>query len=167
MIDNDCDGLVDCADPECQPCPRASKDPTVIRFGQGRPDMLRGHVVLHMTPVDVGSMPIGLLLSNPRDVIYRDVLPAGSLTGGRVLRYRNPDARSVGGIYSLKIVGPRTPDGTTYGVSFTAYGDLSAATDPAMRLQVYIGNAPDGRPFITTDIPWTPMPSGWRAPKDH
>ena len=168
MIDNDCDGLVDCADPDCQPCPPARKDPTVIKFSRTGLDLLRGHVVLQMTPVDIASMQIGLLLSNPSDVIYRGVVPAGSLTAsGTAFRYSNPDARSAGGIYSLRIVQYR--DGSAYRVNFTAYGDLSAATDPAMRLQAYVGvgDAPAARPFITTDIPWVQTPTGWRAPKDH
>jgi len=164
MIDNDCDGEIDCDDPECQPCPPASKDPTVIQFGRTGLDLFRGHVVVQMTPVDIASMQIGLLLTNPSDVIYRGVVPAGSLTArGTTFRYSNPDARSAGGIYTLKIAQYR--NGSAYRVNFTVYGDLSAATDPAMRLQVYIGDAP--RPFITSDIPWTRTPSGWRAPRDH
>ena len=170
MIDNDCDGLIDCNDPDCPPCPPAKKDPTIIRFGRAGLDLLRGHAVLQMTPVDVASKQIGLLLSNASDVIYRGVVPAGSLTAsGTTFRYSNPDARSAGGIYSLKIA--QYHDGSAYRVNFAAYGDLSAATDPAMRLQVYIGvapeNAPDSLPFITTAIPWTRIPTGWRAPRDH
>ena len=60
---------------------------------------------------------------------------------------------------------------TSYTFSFTAYGDLSAATDPNMRLQFYLGvdanAARDGRIFITLPKPWTRTPTGWRAPKDH
>jgi len=171
MVDNDCDGLIDCADPDCDgvpPCPVARKDPTLIRFGRGGLDLLRGHATLDMTPVDLGAMPVGVLLGNPHDVIYRGVLPAGALTAsptGTIFRFSNPAARSVGGFYALKI--KQRGDGSAYAFSFAAYGDLSAATDPLMRLQIYIGDAPDARPFITTDAPWTRTSSGWRAPKDH
>jgi hypothetical protein len=169
MIDNDCDGLVDCADPDCNgvpPCPVARKDPTLITFGRGGLDSLRGHATLDMTPVDVSSMPVGILLSNPHAVIYQAELPAGALTtAGTIARFTNPNARSAGGIYSLKL--RQRTYGSTYSITFVAYGDLSAATDSQMRLQIYIGHAPDARPFITTDAPWTQTPLGWRAPKDH
>ena len=170
MVDNDCDGLIDCADPDCNgvpPCPVARKDPTLITFGRsGGLDSIRGHATLDTAPVDVASMPVGVLLSNPAGEVYRAVLPPGSFTvspKGTIFRYSNRDARTTGGIYGMKI---KQRDGG-YAFSFAAYGDLSAATDPLMRLQIYIGNDPGARPFITTAAPWTQTPSGWRAPKDH
>ena len=128
--------------------------------------MLRGHATLDMTPVDLGSTPVGILLTNPRAVIYRAELPAGALSGtGSIFRFTNRDARSAGGIYSLKL--RQRSDGSAYAISFAAYGDLSAATDAQMRLQIYVGHVPEGRPFITRDAPWTQTSNGWRAPKDH
>ena len=86
-----------------------------------------------------------------------------------IFRFRNLDARTSGGLYSVKI--KRNKDGVSYSFSFGAYGDLSAATDPDMRLQFYIGTdgnaAQDGRIFITLNTPWKRTPHGWRAPKDH
>ena len=175
MVDNDCDGLIDCADPDCSgifPCPRASKDPTIIRFGRaGSLDLIRGHAKLGTTPVDISAMSVGVLLSNPQGAIYSGSLAAGALTpgpSGTIFRFSNPDARTGGGIYSVKIKQNRS---SSYTFGFVSYGDLSAATDPRMRLQFYIGEdanaARDGRIFITLDQPWTRTPTGWRAPKDH
>jgi hypothetical protein len=180
MMDNDCDLLIDCADPDCSsvfPCPTAKKDPTVIRFGrEGALDLIKGHAKLEMAPVDIKAMAVGVLLSNPNvlpnGTIYAGSLAAGALTpspSGRIFRFRNPDARTGGGIYSLKIKQAR--DGSFYTFGFTSYADLSAATDANMRLQFYIGDdanaARDGRIFITIATPWTQTPTGWRAPKDH
>jgi hypothetical protein len=175
MIDNDCDGLIDCADPDCAgifPCEIDRKDPTIIRFGRaGSLDVIRGHGKLERTPVDLGAMSLGLLLSNANGAIYSASLAAGQLTAspsGTIFRFSNPGARTGGGFYSLKIKQNR---GNSYTVSFTAYGDMSAATDPNIRLQFYLGEDPnaaaDGRIFITLATPWTRTPSGWRAPKDH
>src|SRR5262245_52036317 len=175
-IDNDCDGLVDCADPDCNgifPCPPARKDPTIIVFGHaGSLDLIRGHAKLTMTPVDITTTPVGVLLSNPSGAIYSAELAAGLLTGdpnGAIFRFTNLNAKTAGGLYSVKI--KRNRDGVSYTFSFRAYGDLSAATDAHMRLQFYVGNDPnaaqDGRVVITIDTPWTKTPHGWRAPKDH
>jgi len=171
MIDNDCDGLVDCMDPDCDgvpPCPIAKKDPTLIRFGHGGLDLLVGHATLDMAPVDIAAVPVGVLLSNPQGVIYQGVLAPGALTPsprGTIFRFSNRDARSTGGFANLKIKQHR--DGSGYAFSFASYANLSAATDPMMRLQIYIGNAAAARPFITTGLPWTQTATGWRAPKDH
>jgi hypothetical protein len=174
MVDNDCDGLIDCADPDCTtifPCLRASKDPTIITFSQSGLDLIRGHAKLQMTPVDISAMSVGVLLSNPHGAIYAGSLAAGALTpgpSGTIFRFRNSDARTGGGIYSLKIKQNRN---SSYTFGFASYGDLSAATDANMRLQFYIGDdanaARDGRIFITLDQAWTRTPRGWRAPKDH
>jgi len=170
MVDDDCDGKTDCMDPDCDgvpPCPPAPNDPTLIRFGRSGLDLIKGHASLPMSPVDVTASMVGVLLANQAETIYSASLPAGALTAGpsgTIFRYRNPDARLAGGLYSVKIKQRR--DGSAYTFSFTGYGDLSAATDPNMRLQFYVGESGD-RPFITINKPWTQTPTGWRAPKDH
>ena len=176
MLDDDCDGLPDCADPDCSgifPCPKASKDPTLIKFGRaGGLDLIKGHAKLDMAPADITAMRVGVLLTNPNGAVYSGSLPAGALTAGsngRTFRFQNPDARAGGGIYSVKI--KQSSDRRSYTFSFASYGNLSAATDSHMRLQFYVGEDPaaarDGRIFITIDTPWTQTPRGWRAPKDH
>jgi len=170
MVDDDCDGKPDCMDPDCDgvpPCPPAPNDPTLIRFGRSGLDLIKGHASLPMSPVDVSASTVGVLLANQAGTIYSGSLPAGALTAGpsgTIFRYRNPDARLAGGLYSVKIKQRR--DGSAYTFGFTAYGDLSAATDPNMRLQFYVGES-GNRPFITINKPWTQTPTGWRAPKDH
>jgi parallel beta-helix repeat protein len=172
MIDNDCNGLIDCADPSCSgifPCPPAKKDPTIITFSRTGLDQIRGHAKLETPPVDISTMNVGVLLSGPHGAIYSGSLPAGALTAtGTIFRYRNAAARTAGGIHGLKIKQNR---GGSYTFSFAAYADLSAATDPNLRLQFYLGEDPnaaaDGRVFITLDKPWSQTPRGWRAPKDH
>jgi hypothetical protein len=174
MQDDDCDGLTDCMDPDCTnvtPCRPARKDPTLIKFSRnGGLDLLRGHATLDMAPVDVNTQTVGVLLANQTATLYIDSLPPGSFVpgpSGTIFRFRNPDARYTGGLYSVKIKQRR--DGSAYTFSFSAYADLSAAeagdADPLMQLQFYIGLT--DRPFITIDTPWTRTPSGWRAPKDH
>ena len=170
--DPECDDLTDCMDPDCTnvtPCRPARKDPTLIRFGSGDLDVLKGHATLDMAPVDVNAVSVGVLLANPNETLYSGTLPPGSFTvspTGTMFRYRNLDARYTGGFYSVKIKQRR--DGSAYVFNFTAYTNLEAATDPLMRLQFYIGISQAGeRPFITIDTPWTQTSNGWRAPKDH
>jgi hypothetical protein len=175
-VDDDCDGLLDCADPDCTdifPCPTAHKDPTSIKFGRGgRLDLIRGHAKLEMAATDLTAMPVSILLTNLNGKIYSDGLPAGALTGdtaGKIYGFRDAAARTSGGMYSVKI--KKNNDGISYTFSFASYGDLSAATDEHMRLHFYIGDddnvAADGRNFITINTPWSRTPTGWRAPKDH
>jgi hypothetical protein len=176
MVDNDCDDLIDCHDPDCTdifPCPPAHKDPTSVVFGRGdRIDLLRGHAKLDLVPTDIAALPLHILLTNLSGLIYADGLLAGAVTTdatGKNYRYRNARARESGGMYQLKV--KKNKDGISYTFSFASYGDLSRATDANMRLQFYIGDDPDtaadGRLFITIDKPWTQTPTGWRAPKDH
>jgi len=173
MLDDDCDRLIDCTDPDCvgvSPCPSIKKDPTMILFGvSGGRDMLRSNGKLPMsTSIDFGQQQVGWLLSNGRGEIYRATLEAGDLVplaNGKMFKFVDPSARSSagmrGGITVAKIKLLR--DGSGYSYSMTAYSDLSAATDAAMALQVYVG---ERRPFIMSDV-WTQIPRGWRAPKDH
>lgn len=177
MIDNDCDGLIDCldvtgaGDPDCGPCPTAKKDPTDIRFGSGL-DRLRSKAVLEPpdgASIDLSSVKVGILLTNP-NALYSVEIPGSLLTppDGTVRRYRNLAARTdpQGGLYEMKVKKQRNGNG--YTVSTISYADLSGATHPQMRVQFYLGD----HVFITIDSPWKLIgsptkPVGWRAPKDH
>ena len=117
-----------------------------------------------MLPVDVSTVDVGFLLTNPNQVLYQFEIPGSALTAspnGKIFRYRNLDARNTGGVYELKIKKQRS--GSGYSVSTISYADLSAATDPRMRVQFYMGDVV----FLSLDAPWKQLPSGWRAPKDH
>lgn len=170
QLDDDCDGLIDCLDPDCtpvDPCPIAKKDPTDIRFGNGL-DRLRSKAVLGMVPIDLSSVNVGILLTNPSGMLYAVEIPGSLLTppDGTTRRFRNLAARTEGGLYEIKLKKQR--NGSGYAASTISYADLSAATDPEMRVQFYVGD----RVFITIDAPWKLLgspqkPIGWRAPKDH
>jgi hypothetical protein len=167
QIDNDCDGLTDCLDPDCNntpPCPPAPNDPTVITFSRtGGLDRIKGHATVDPGPTDFTQVSVGILLSKDGGNIYGFTLDAGLLTTltGKTFRYRNPDARANGGVYSVKIKQRKVG----YSFGFASYADLSGADTKFMRLQFYVGG--EAKPFITNNLPWTQTPTGWRAPKDH
>jgi len=169
MLDNDCDGKVDCMDEDCagiDPCPKIRNDPTTVRFGRsGQPDLFISHGKVNTPLVDLTQNDVGWLLTNSTDALYRGRLPAGSLvaaTNGRVFRFRDPSASlgSSAGISAVKI--RQLKDGSGYAYSVRAYGDLSGAKDPAMAVQFYVGP----QVFVTSAI-WTQTSYGWQLPKDH
>jgi len=167
MIDDDCDGLIDCLDPDCPPCPPARKDPTLILFRSGL-DLFGSHAVLRMPLVDLTKTAVGVLLTNSNGPLYSAELTPGELTpnvSGTIFQFSDPGARTGqgthDGIYKLKIKVLGDRSGYTFAV--VSYADLSAATLPDMRVQFYVGHTV----FITKDAPWAKRPTGWRAPKDH
>jgi hypothetical protein len=180
MIDDDCDNLIDCLDttdcppdpPGVLPCPTAKKDPTDIRFLPGL-DRLRTKAVLEMPQVDLSTVNVGILLTNPNGKLFSAEEPGNvpqRNPNSKIWRFTDVGARTspTGGLYSLKIKAHR--DGNGYSASAISYADLSAAESLAdvdtlkhMRVQFYIGE----KVFITIDTPWARTPSGWKAPKDH
>lgn len=173
MQDDDCDTLIDCADSDCAAdpiCQPARKDPTTITFGkQPGLDRFRSHATLDVGPLDIPGIWVGVLLTNPAGVLYEAVLPPGALSprgNGTTYQFRDPAARTgegnAAGIYTIKL--KQHKDQRGYTIKAEAYADLSAATDPMMLIQFYLGGE---HVFITKAAPWTPMRGGWRAPKDH
>jgi len=192
MVDNDCDQLIDCIDPDCSPtrcaggtedgepcstdddimacnegggvcqCPAIRRDPTTIKFGRpGDLDQFKSHGRLIVPDgVDLAGSEVGWLLSNNQGRIYGVVLPPGSFTptvNGTSFRYRDRDARIRGGIRKARI---RISRGTTYSYWVEAYGDMSAAVDPNMSIQVYLGN-PTATAIHSEE--WSRMRYGWKA----
>lgn len=170
MTDDDCDGLIDCLDPDCArtpPCIR--RDPSRIRFNE-QPvglDLFTSHGKVNVQQaVDVATQEVGWVLSNSRGVIYRGSLQPGDLTSNvnsRVLRFRDRAARlgqgQHDGIYKAEItVGYHG----TISYHVKAYANLSAATDPEMALHFYLGNGPQGQAWGTSGK-WRRTSRGWVA----
>lgn len=168
MADDDCDGLIDCDDPDCagiDGCPPIKRDPSRIIFGgAGNLDRFTSHGRVEPGhPIDVGSVEIGWLISSPRGPVFKAALIPGDFRAnpkGTVFRFVDKDARRGRGkrfgISRAKI--RITRRGTSYGYKIDAYGDLSAATDGDMALQFYIGD----RIFVH-DKPWQRQSNGWRS----
>ena len=146
---------------QCQ-CPIILKDPTAIKFGPPGAglDQLTSHGRIIITdPVDVAGSEIGWLVSNARGPIYGALLPPFSMRvfqTHKLFTYKNPDALTKGGVYKAQI--RITRFGISYGYKVEAYGDMSAATDPVMALQFYIGKRPT--PGIHNGA-WTRTKFGW------
>ena len=165
-FDDDGNDLVDCADPVCAAvCLPIGKDPGRIRFATGElagdaHDQLVVHGrIVPMTPIDPPNEQVGVILTNAAGVLYRAAVPPGALvargTGSRFI-YRDADAaRTRCGIAKIEM--RYVPARGYYRVRVVAYGDLSAATDPAMTLQFKVGD--DG--FVNSGL-WQPTASGWK-----
>ncbi len=107
--------------------------------------------------VDVAGSEIGLLLTNASGRIFSVVLPPGTLISSRTgtsFKYFKVDAKIHGGPYKILIA----VRGMTYRCTVQAFGDLSAATDPLISLQFYIGSQPT--PAFLTET-WTHKKYGW------
>lgn len=167
-MDDDCDGVVDCDDPDCAGiglCPSIQRDPSKIVFGgPGALDQFKSHGRVEPgETIDVGSVEVGWMVSGPSGAIYRGALMAGDFspnTKNTVFRFLDPGARDGRGkrfgIYKAKI--RRTRDGTSYGYKVEAYGDFSGANTPAMTIQFYIGDQ-----IFIHDHPWIQTSYGWKA----
>ena len=138
-------------------------DPSVIRFDVlGDLDLFKSHGRVEPgAPIDVGDGAIGWAVTNARGSIYRGALHGFDLQGNAkrtVYRYVDARARTGlgSGIYKAKIRISR--DGTSYGYKVQAYGDFSAATDPDMSIQFFIGS----RTFVHSE-PWKRTSTGWKA----
>jgi len=165
QLDDDCDGLVDCDDLlSCpQPCPDIQKDPSTIRFGQnGALDIFKSHGRVEPgETIDMSTSDVGWVLSNQRGVIWSGTLSPSDFVAnatGTTFKYKDIAAKTAGGIYKAKV--RITRGGTSYGFKVLAYGDLSAATDPYMSIQFYLGTTP--KAYIHSE-PWTPTKTGWKA----
>jgi hypothetical protein len=167
MADQDCDGLVDCDDPDCvdtAPCPPIRRDPSRIVLGRdGAPDKFSSHGRIEpRNRVDPSTVEIGWMLTNGRGAIWRGALIPGDLRPNRDrtdFRFYDATARNGRGhrfgISKVKI--RKTRNGSSYGYRIEAYGDFSAAGED-MALQFYVGD----ENFIF-DEPWLSRSWGWRS----
>jgi hypothetical protein len=169
MVDNDCDGSLDCDDPDCSgidPCPPIHRDPSKIIFAkqEGALDVFKSHGRVEPgEPLDVGSLEVGWMISKPTGPVWRSALIPGDFRSNRqatTFRFVDRDAKKGRGkrfgIYRAKIRISR--GGTSYGYKLLAYGDFSRADTSDMTIQFYIGD----RIFVH-DKPWTQTSWGWKA----
>jgi hypothetical protein len=164
-LDDDVDGLIDCEDPDCQPCPTIEPVPgrARIRFATGRFEV-GGHdqLVLHKAVIpgvliDPPNEDVGVVLTNALGLVFRDRLAAGRITQKGRFRfdYRNLAARRMRrGIARLTI--QERPSRGHFRLTLEAYGDLRAATEPEMTLQIKIGDDV----FVKTAA-WARSRTGW------
>lgn len=162
LEDENGDGLIDCEDPDCN-CGPIGKDPAVIRFRDGRPDVLKVHGrFIPMGTVEPPTEAIGLLITNANGVVYRTQLEPGALAAGRNrFSFKDPSALSGGGAHDglFKLHIRRFPQKGFYTFQITVFADLSAATEPLMALQWHVGD--EGFINIGAWRATSPNP-GWR-----
>ena len=150
-IDDDGDGAIDCDDTDCA-CLPILRDPAVIRFShtrpassraRQRPDLLRVHGRIEPgTAHDAVAEGLTLLVTNAHGVVYKARLLPGDLQRRKsgMSFVDKAAARGAGtrdGLYRVRL---RRGINDSLVVSIEAYGDLSAATLPAMTIQIGIGD---------------------------
>jgi hypothetical protein len=161
MIDDDCDGLIDCADPDCPPCPPIRSDPTQVKLGASGLGLdlvtARGHVRA-LSSVDPGSVRVGWLISTPGRIVYEGVLEPGDLTPltRNLWVFEDPGAPlgqgTRDGIYKAKLI----VGANTIWYRLQAYGDMAAAGVGQLAVQFYVGD----QVYIVSGL-WRPTPAGW------
>jgi uncharacterized repeat protein (TIGR01451 family) len=146
------------------------KDPTLIRFHRPSSvtdtDLLMIHGRFEADhSVDPTNMVNGIRLSNANGVIYSADFPIGAMTvkgHGRWFSFRDANAKSNpnGGIAKLSLSLSRR--GHWYVVYARAYGDLSAATSPEMKIEVFFGHEQ-----YTRSGTWIRTKRGWFLPNNR
>lgn len=128
-----------------QPIVRPCKHPCLnkVRFVPNRLDKLELHAgLLPLSSMDPGFETFTIELSNANGTIFTATLPPGAIlttNGGKRYSYRNPTARTAGGIYRVVVTQKKNAaDG--YRVDLIAYGDLSAATEADMSTFIAVGD---------------------------
>ncbi len=181
--DNDGDGLVDCADPDCtggsqiDPSPSCGAtcvevpackpildDPAIIRIHPDpRRSLFKFHGRVLAAPEDFDPMEqgFGLVVSNEDGVIFRAELLPGDFTCRKLrCKFKDRLARSGAGrrdgIYTLRTRFKQLDGEWTYTFTVKVFTDLSRATTPRMTTQVY---GVDGVGFLTSD--WRAKGEGW------
>ncbi|MFN8545399.1 MAG: DUF4215 domain-containing protein [Candidatus Binatia bacterium] len=164
LVDNDGDGLFDCDDPDCtDSCGIVVKDPALlIKREPPKQDYLKiqGGVEPRAGATfttDPAHEQFGFLFTNTnKDVLVRELLPAGSLApSGTGFKYKSKTAKKAGGIAkaSFKLKKGR------WHVIIQSYGDLSKATVPTMTTQILVGDD-----MFAAKATWKPLPNwpGWK-----
>jgi cysteine-rich repeat protein len=158
LLDNDGDGLIDCEDTDCPPCPPILKDPAFLKFRAPGPDYAKiqgGMEAAAVPSLSPGTEQFGFLFTNPNGVLFRIVLPPGALQprGTTAFKYFDANAKRIGGLFKVVL---KLKHGV-YHVTVKAYGDMSAATVPTMTVQVLIGDD-----VYFTHATWLRTKTGWK-----
>jgi hypothetical protein len=160
-LDDDGDTLIDCADPDCPPCPEPRKDPGKIKFdtsGAHR-DKLWGHG--RFTPdgtFDPATQGVHIVLTNRNGIIYRATVPANALVRyGRGFLLKEPTGTRYDGLRKLFL----RDKGASWTFTLDAVGDLSAATEAEMTFSFGMGNQ-----SLSITRRWVPRGYGWLLRND-
>jgi hypothetical protein len=182
-IDDDGDGLVDCADTSCANnpvpgclaceivpiCMPVLEDPAVMNVPDGSDRAVRsprydfgfhGRVVMS-TPVSPLTEGVTLVMSNANGEIYRAYVPPEEIRQIRKKAFtlrRSDEALSpnASGVVSLSIRQRMDGGKLGYGIRLKTFGDFSRATMARMTTQIYLGN---DVAYLTAD--WTKRPGRW------
>jgi len=141
------------------------QDPARIVLREGQPDRFSAHGILDANgiAIDPASEEVFVLLADDAGgTIYAASLIRGDLTAtssaGTRLRFADPTAAEGGGtrfgVARFRIRYRAKSDSWKF--AFSAFGDLSKATSPNMKLQVQVGN----RGFLS-HAPWRQTSTGW------
>jgi len=158
-VDDDGDGLIDCKDGDCPPCPPVQKDPSRIKFDRagGLADLLKVHgKFTPTTPVDPLTEDVGIVLTNSLAIIFRGTIPASNVTGipgGKSFKFKDPTRTIADGVVKLQIKHLPRGDWT---FNLTAYGNLRQATVPEMAFSFRIGDD-----SFVVDRRWQQLSNGW------
>ena len=179
-VDNDFDGLVDCADPDCcedlvqqgcgldcQPaafCKAILNDPAVIKLNGTGADFFKFHGRVAVNPAVLNPLVDGfsVQLSNSSGIIYSGTLLPGDMIAKSAGRYfwKDKSAKNgVGvrdGLFRVRGVVRKFDNSFFYTIKVKAYGDLSAAVEPTMTTQ--ISGVNDVAVLTAT---WVQKKSGW------
>jgi hypothetical protein len=162
LVDDDEDGLHDCADPDCEvvnctaectlapPCVCIEEDPAIVLLRKS-PNFFRlhGRIPGDVFSIDPQGEGVSIQLSNSNGVIYEAVLPPDSFKMRSATRFSYKDKTATSGVDP---VGPhaglaqlgmgfRVIEGVSYlTFKIKAYGNFSSATVPCMTTQVTIGD---------------------------
>ena len=142
----------DCSVPIC-------KIPARIRFNAPYPDEFKAHGRIHPSPsFDPSSSGVRMRLENSSGVIFSTIVPPTKVRdmAGIVYRAYDGDARAKGGVAYLRVIKRRN---RASNIIFRYYGDLSAATDPHMKLTITMGDEE-----FTVAGEWRELSDGWWLP---
>jgi hypothetical protein len=192
-VDDDCDLLIDCSDPDCQParcekpprptcvddqdcpgvgnrclCPDIRKDPSTIRFGAGGLDRFSSHGrVVPGSSIDVGNAELTWLVTNDAtgEVVYEGTLYPGDMSS-------NPGKTT----FRFLDRGARSGHGFRNGLYRAKIRITRGGTSYGYKVQAYGDMAAASGPQMTIQLylgkpprsfvhseTWTQQSWGWKA----